>query len=105
DDLPLTLAGDDKATGSAPGRCSSRRRQGRMNIMLDRTSSSADKITGIVAEILTRRAVTRPVGLDDDLRELMTSMEMVNLMLTIESAFDLKLPDRALTPANFRSTA
>ena len=73
--------------------------------MLDRTSSTADGIAGIVAEILSKRSVTRPVGLDDDLRELMTSMDMVNLMLTIEAAFDLKLPDRAMTPANFRSIA
>ena len=82
-----------------------RRRQARVTIMLDRTSSSAEKISGIVAEILSKRVVTRPVGLDDDLRELMTSMDMVNLMLTIEAAFDLKLPDRAMTPANFRSIA
>jgi acyl carrier protein len=73
--------------------------------MLDRTSSSADQIAGIVVEILSKRAVTRAVGLDDDLRELMTSMDMVNLMLTIEAVFDLKLPDRAMTPANFRSIA
>ena len=73
--------------------------------MLDRTSSTCDKIAGIVAEILMRRAVTRPVGPDDDLRELMTSMDMVTLMLTIEAAFDLKLPDREMTPANFRSIA
>ena len=73
--------------------------------MLDRISSSVDTIAGIVAEILSKRAVTRPVGLDDDLRELMTSIDMVTLMLTIEAAFDLKLPDRAMTPANFRSIA
>src|ERR1700674_802811 len=75
-------------------------------IMLDRpTSSCRDKIIGIVAELLARRAVTRPVGVDDDLRELLTSMDMVNLMLTVEAELDLKLPERAMTPANFRSIA
>jgi len=74
--------------------------------MLDRpTSSCRDKIIGIVAELLARRAVTRPVGVDDDLRELLTSMDMVNLMLTVEAELDLKLPERAMTPANFRSIA
>jgi acyl carrier protein len=76
------------------------------NIMLDRTNSSAGgRIADIVAELLAKRAVTRPVGRDDDLRELLTSMDMVNLMLTVEAAFGLKLPDRAMTPANFRSLA
>jgi acyl carrier protein len=74
--------------------------------MLDRTNSpSGDRIVDIVAELLAKRSVTRPVGRDDDLRELLTSMDMVNLMLTVEASFDLKLPDRAMTPANFRSIA
>jgi acyl carrier protein len=80
--------------------------QGSVENMLDRTNSpSADRIAGIVAELLAKRAVARPVGRDDDLRELLTSMDMVNLMLTVEASFDLKLPDRAMTPANFRSIA
>ena len=76
------------------------------NVMLDRTnSSSSDRVVAIVAELLAKRAVTRPVGSDDDLRELLTSMDMVNLMLTVEAELDLKLPERAMTPANFRSIA
>jgi acyl carrier protein len=30
---------------------------------------------------------------------------MVNLMLAVEAEFDLKIPDREMTPSNFRSIA
>jgi acyl carrier protein len=30
---------------------------------------------------------------------------MVNLMLAVEAEFDVKIPDRDMTPANFRSVA
>lgn len=33
----------------------------------------------------------------------LTSMEMVNLMLAIEAAFDLTLPQSEITPENFES--
>jgi len=35
----------------------------------------------------------------------LTSMATVRLMLTIEAAFDLAIPDAELTPENFRSIA
>ncbi|GLI92860.1 phosphopantetheine-binding protein [Methylocystis echinoides] len=39
-----------------------------------------------------------------DLRELgLTSMQMVNLMLSIEAEFDLTIPPSKLVPANFRT--
>ena len=30
---------------------------------------------------------------------------MVNLMLAVEAEFDVKIPDRDMTPANFRTVA
>jgi acyl carrier protein len=30
---------------------------------------------------------------------------MVNLMLAVENEFDIKIPDRDMTPSNFRSIA
>ena len=33
----------------------------------------------------------------------MTSMAMVDLMLAVEAAFDVTVPQRELTPANFQS--
>ena len=33
----------------------------------------------------------------------LSSLDMVNLMLAVEAEFDLKIPDRQMTPSNFRS--
>jgi acyl carrier protein len=33
----------------------------------------------------------------------LSSLDMVNLMLAVESEFDVKIPDRDMTPANFRT--
>jgi len=35
----------------------------------------------------------------------MSSIRMVNLMLALESEFDLNIPQREITPDNFRSVA
>jgi acyl carrier protein len=43
---------------------------------------------------------------DADLQDAgLTSMATVKLMLAIEAAFDVAIPDDALTPENFRSIA
>ena len=43
---------------------------------------------------------------DADLREAgLTSMATVKLMLAIEAAYDVAIPDADLTPENFRSVA
>jgi acyl carrier protein len=65
-----------------------------------------DRVTSLVRELLAKRSVTRPVGDDEDLTEAgLTSLDMVNLMLAVEAEFDLKIPDRDMTPANFRTIA
>lgn len=75
--------------------------------MLDRSNSPPmDRVTSLVRELLAKRSVTRPVGDDEDLTEAgLTSLDMVNLMLAVEAEFDLKIPDRDMTPANFRTIA
>ncbi len=62
-------------------------------------------ISSIVARIL--RAKDRPAaGRLDNLREAgLTSLELVNVMLAVEDAFELTLPQEAMTPENFRSIA
>lgn len=58
----------------------------------------------IVRGLLAERSISRSVGSDDDLRELgLTSLDMVNLMLSVEAEFDLEIPEVDITPANFRS--
>ncbi len=75
--------------------------------MLDRINSSVtDRIAGLVRQLLAKRAIERAVGRDEDLAECgLSSLDMVNLMLAVESEFDVKIPDRDMTPANFRSIA
>ena len=79
--------------------------------MLDRIASdrpvlTADRIIALVRAILEKRSIARSVGRDDDLGECgISSLDMVNLMLAVETEFDLKIPDRDMTPANFRTIA
>jgi acyl carrier protein len=43
---------------------------------------------------------------DVDLRASgLSSLGLVNLMLSVETEFDIKVPERDMTPANFRSIA
>jgi acyl carrier protein len=75
--------------------------------VLDRINSSpADRINAIIRQLLAKRSVNRAVGRDDDLTASgLSSLDMVNLMLAVESEFDVKIPDRDVTPANFRTVA
>ena len=66
--------------------------------------SPKDRVAGIVLEILERRSVTQQVFPDDNLQNIgLSSLDMVNLMLSVEAEFDLKIPDTDMTPRNFRS--
>jgi acyl carrier protein len=75
--------------------------------MLDRTTMDAtERVTLLVRQILAKRAIERPVGADEDLAASgLSSLDIVNLMLAVEAEFDIKIPDREMTPANFRSIA
>jgi acyl carrier protein len=75
--------------------------------MSDRTSHSAvDRVITVVQRLLTQRSIKRAVNPEDDLRDAgLTSMDMVNLVLAVESEFDLMIPEISITPANFRSVA
>jgi acyl carrier protein len=65
-----------------------------------------DRVTALVRALLAKRSVDRVVGSDEDLTEAgLTSLDLVNLMLAVETEFDLKIPDRDMTPANFRTIA
>jgi acyl carrier protein len=75
--------------------------------VLDRTKLDVtDRVTVLVRQLLAKRAIERPVGADDILTECgLTSLDTVNLMLAVEAEFDIKIPDRDMTPSNFRSIA
>ncbi len=75
--------------------------------MLDRFESrSAERVTALVETLLAKRAVTRAVGPQDDLTASgLTSVDIVSLMLSVETEFNIKIPDASMTPSNFRSIA
>ena len=69
-------------------------------------SSTADRVAALVRRILAKRSIDRAVGRDEDLTESgLSSLDMVNLMLAVETEFAVKIPDRDMTPANFRTMA
>jgi len=75
--------------------------------LLDRTDiGSTKRVTRLVRELLAKRSIDRPVGNDDSLTECgLSSLDIVNLMLGVEAEFSIKIPDRDMTPSNFRSIA
>ena len=75
--------------------------------MLDRPNAySTERVTQLVRQLMAKRSIDRSVGYDDVLSECgLSSLDMVNLMLAVETEFDIKIPDRDMTPSNFRSIA
>ena len=67
-------------------------------------SELTGRVSSLVRKIMEKRAIARPVGADDDLRACgLSSLDLVNLMLSVEQDFSLNIPERDMTPANFRS--
>jgi acyl carrier protein len=75
--------------------------------LLDRTNQdSTERVTLLVRQLLAKRSVDRQVRADEDLTACgLSSLDMVNLMLGVETEFEIKIPDRDMTPSNFRSIA
>ncbi len=69
-------------------------------------TSTRDLIASLVRGILAKRAGFDEVGPEQNLTDAgLTSLDMVGLMLAIEDEFGIEIPQRAMTPANFRSIA
>jgi len=75
--------------------------------VLDRTEhKAAERVTALVRQLLAKRNLDRPVGADESLTACgLSSLDVVNLMLAVEGEFAIKIPDRDMTPTNFRSIA
>jgi acyl carrier protein len=75
--------------------------------MADGTTMSARaQITAIVQSILAKRSGLVDVAADQNLTDAgLTSLDMVGLMLAIEDEFEIEIPQRRMTPANFRTIA
>jgi acyl carrier protein len=83
-----------------------------MRAVLDRSNDTiADRVADLARRTIDKQGsgkqpIAKPIGNDDDLRACgLSSLGLVNLMLAVETEFDLKIPERDMTPANFRSIA
>jgi acyl carrier protein len=74
-------------------------------VMSDRVALDS-KLGDLVREFALELPADFAVARAADLREAgLTSMATVRLMLAIEAAYDVAIPDPELTPENFRSIA
>ncbi len=65
-----------------------------------------DRLLRLVGQILGKPDDAASLPLEARLSELgMSSIKMVNLMLAVETEFDLTIPQGEITPDNFRSVA
>lgn len=68
------------------------------------SGSSSGGVTDVVRRMLVERSIDGTVTAEADLREIgLTSLDMVDLVLSVECEFDLQIPEAQITPANFRS--
>lgn len=75
-----------------------------MTVLDQADNDLSDRVDGLVHKLLAKRGITQPIGREDNLSEAgLSSLDIVNLMLAVEAEFDLKIPDRDMVPANFRS--
>ena len=66
--------------------------------------TTLDKVDAIVATVAAQHGLAGPFAPTDFLVDRgMTSMAMVDLMLAVEAEFDVTIPQRELTPANFQT--
>jgi acyl carrier protein len=63
-----------------------------------------DRVLALVQSILDQNAITAQLDPRSRLVDVgLTSMDMVNLMLGVESEFDFTIPQAEITPENFQS--
>ena len=74
------------------------------------STNTIEQVQGGAAEIVRRmlaeRSIERAVSPNSNLSDLgLTSFDMVELVLSLESKFDLSIPETHITPSNFRTVA
>ena len=74
--------------------------------MAERTDPVRGQIAEIVETMLAQARRLVAVAADQNLSDAgLTSLDMVNLMFAIEDDFGIEIPQRRMTPANFRTIA
>ena len=73
------------------------------------TTSAAitqNAITDVVQRMLKQRSIDRRALPEENLRDVgLSSLDMVELVISVEAELDLTIPEAAITPRNFRSIA
>jgi acyl carrier protein len=68
--------------------------------------SRREALRGLVAAILATKGISHPFADDDTLAEIgIGSADMIELLLAVESAFNVEVPQHEITPDVFRSVA
>ena len=68
--------------------------------------STIGRLLAVVAQVAAQHNIKTDIAPTDSLVDRgMTSMAMVDLMLAIEVEFDVTIPQREMTPANFQTIA
>ena len=63
-------------------------------------------MAALVRRVMASQSIAKPIAPDDDLRACgLSSLGLVNLMLSVEAEFGLEVPEQEMTPANFRTIA
>ncbi|HXX03855.1 MAG TPA: phosphopantetheine-binding protein [Xanthobacteraceae bacterium] len=73
---------------------------------LSTNADVSDRVAALVRPMMNKRGIARTLGPDEDLRATgLSSLEIVTLMLSVETEFAVRIPEHEMTPANFRSIA
>ncbi|MBV8771998.1 MAG: acyl carrier protein [Deltaproteobacteria bacterium] len=71
-----------------------------------RSVSSREKLRGLIARILDNRAPSQSFSDEDTLVDVgVVSIDMVKLLLLIESEFNVEIPSREITADAFKSVS
>jgi acyl carrier protein len=66
--------------------------------------SPESRVITVVQKVFEERLISQAVTADDILIDIgLTSLDIVRMVLLVETEFDLMLPTTEITPANFRS--
>ncbi len=65
-----------------------------------------DRVADALADVLNRRGIEALPARDVPLRDAgLTSLDLVNLILTLEAVFDLNIPEDRITAPNLKNRA
>jgi len=79
---------------------------GSLSMLFRAALQPESKIADVVHQLLRDRSIDREFAFQDNLRDVgLTSLDMTSLVLAVEAEFSIRIPDRAITPANFTSVA